>query len=310
MKLATVSVDLDNLWCYQRSFGKANWQNYESFLHIAIPRLLRFLQERDITCTFFVVGKDAIAPRVQVLLREIVKQGHEVANHSFNHDENFHHASQEQILGELKLAHNAIKESTGQTPVGFRGPAFGLSNQLIQSLVALNYLYDASTFPNSLGALARRYQRRRTNFSNAQQYISNEKFGQLTNAWSKLRPHFVSSATQPLVEIPVTTSPLLRLPCHGTYLHFAADKSPRLALAFFKSVVLSYRTFSIEPSFLLHASDFLGSNDDINLSFLPGMQRTHSEKMVFMHRVFDILQQEHKLIGLADFSRQFKKEAK
>ena len=29
---ASLSLDLDNLWCYQRSFGIADWQGYPSFL--------------------------------------------------------------------------------------------------------------------------------------------------------------------------------------------------------------------------------------------------------------------------------------
>ena len=42
---ATVSVDLDNLWTYQRTHGDPEWERLGSYLHTAIPRMLDALDE-------------------------------------------------------------------------------------------------------------------------------------------------------------------------------------------------------------------------------------------------------------------------
>lgn len=305
MKVGTISLDLDNLWCYQRSFGLPEWQSYPSFLDIAIPRILSFLKERQLLITFFIVGKDASHPETQNWLRQIVDCGHEVANHSFNHEEAFHQSTQQQIFAELTLAHKTIEQATGQAPIGFRGPAFGLSDDLVNSLLALGYQYDASTFPSSLGALARKYQQSKTKKIGITKDLSKDKFGSLSNAWTPLSPYYIHTNNSRILEIPVTTSSVLRFPCHGTYLNYLADKSATAALYYFKMTVFGYQSFSITPSFLLHATDFLGADDNFDLSYLPGMQRTSQVKISFMHQVFDSLQRPFDLLKLGLFCKQF-----
>ncbi|GAA0856232.1 polysaccharide deacetylase family protein [Aliiglaciecola litoralis] len=307
MRTGTVSLDLDNLWCYQRSFGVPDWRNYRSFLDIALPRVMQFLEQRQLQITFFVVGKDTENANTRALLNELVKAGHEIANHSYHHKEDFHQNNEAQIAHELEQAHHAISEATGQTPVGFRGPAFGISDALLNSLQQLEYQYDASTFPSSLGALARRYQQSRTQQSDGDKQIAKDKFGTLPNAWLKLSPHYLTATTPPLLEIPVTTSALLRFPCHGTYLNFVADRSPWVALSYFKMVLLGYKLFSVTPSFLLHATDFIGADDGFDLEYLPGMKRSSKDKIEFMHAVFDCLQKDYSLSGLAQFTTEFAK---
>lgn len=310
MKLGTVSVDLDNLWCYQRSFGFEQWRSYPSFLETAIPRILKFLTVRGLTATFFVVGKDATNPNLQVLLKSIVDSGHEVANHSFYHDENFHQSSEQHILAELTQAHQAIKNATGYHSVGFRGPAYGLSDALIASLITLDYQYDASTFPNSIGALARWYQQSKNNKIGGQAKLSAAKFGKLSGAWASQTPKWITHNNRNLLEIPVTTSAFARIPCHGTYLHFLADRSPLFALVFFKIALFGYSLAGVSPSFVLHATDFLGKDDDYELSYIPGMKRSSTEKIDFMHKVFTQMQGRFSLIGLGAFQAQFGQCAK
>jgi hypothetical protein len=305
MKVGTISLDLDNLWCYQRSFGLAEWQSYSSFLDIAIPRILSFLEKRKLLITFFIVGKDASNLETQKWLRLIVDNGHEVANHSFHHEETFHKATHHNILTELSLAHNAIEQATGQAPIGFRGPAFGLSEDLLSCLFTLGYQYDASTFPNSLGALARKYQKSKSRKVGVIKGLSDDKFGTLSKAWAPLSPYYIKIQNNQLLEIPVTTSSVLRFPCHGTYLNYLADKSPFAALCYFKMAILGYQTFSITPSFLLHATDFLGADDNFDLNFLPGMQRSNRAKISFMHEIFDSLQKSFDLLRLGQFCEQF-----
>lgn len=123
----TLSLDLDNQWTYMKTHGNPAWEAYPSYLDIAVPRILEFLQERNIKITFFVVGQDATRPENQEALGQLSAAGHEIANHSFNHEPWLHLYSTEQLNDELARAEDAIESATGVRVKGFRGPGFSLS---------------------------------------------------------------------------------------------------------------------------------------------------------------------------------------
>ncbi len=279
---ATLSLDLDNLWCYQRSFGLEAWRDYPSFLNLALPRILDFLDRADLRATFFVIGRDASEPANRDLLSEIVRRGHEVGNHSYDHELSLHSQSRDLIKDEIQRAEQAIAEATGQSPRGFRGPAFGLSSVLLEVLAELGYDYDASTCPNSLGLLARLWHRRKASKVGNDAGVLDSLYGSMREARQPLRPYCWSLSNGAIIETPVTTLPLLRLPYHGTYLNYVADVSPALARGYFRSALALCKLRNVPPSFLLHASDFLGGDDAAALDYLPGMKRPGEDKNAFM----------------------------
>ena len=57
--LAPLSLDLDNKWSYLKTHGDASWEDFPSYLDYLVPRVLAELERRDLTITFFIVGKDA-----------------------------------------------------------------------------------------------------------------------------------------------------------------------------------------------------------------------------------------------------------
>ncbi|CAN0603147.1 unnamed protein product, partial [Ectocarpus sp. 12 AP-2014] len=107
-------------------------------------------------------------------------------------------------------------------------------------------------------------------------------YGSLKDSRQPLKPYLWSLDRGALMEIPVTTLPLLRLPFHGTYLNYLADFSPALARSYFAVALRVCRLRGVAPSFLLHASDFLGADDPISLEYLPGMKRSADQKNEFM----------------------------
>lgn len=284
---ATLSLDLDNLWCYQRSFGLEAWRSYPSFFELALPRILDFLDCLDLKVTFFVIGRDAANPANRALLSEIAVRGHEVGNHSFDHELGLHVKPRDEIRDEIQRAAQAIEEATGQRPRGFRGPAFGLSSDLLEVLAVLGYDYDASTCPNSLGLVARLWHRAKASKIGSDENVVGSLYGSLQDARQALKPYLWSLPTGALLEMPVTTLPLLRLPFHGTYLNYLADFSPALARGYFATALRVCKLRGVPPSFLLHASDFLGSDDPIPFDFLPGMKRGADEKNRFMMQILE-----------------------
>ncbi|WP_340119884.1 polysaccharide deacetylase family protein [Pelagibius sp. 7325] len=279
---ATLSLDLDNLWCYQRSFGLAGWQDYPSFAERALPRILAILDRLDLRLTLFIIGRDAERPSIRGLLGEAVGAGHEAANHSYDHDPEMLRWAPERIGDDIARAENAIVAATGQRPHGFRGPAFAVSPRMLEVLVGRGYAYDASSFPNSLGALARSYHRRQMSRLASGAPRTEPAYGGLAEAWQPLRPFRWSLPKGALVEVPVTTMPILRLPFHGTYLHHLADRSPGLARAYFRASLGLCRLRGVPPSLLLHLTDVIGHDDCPGLDYLPGMRRSGAQKAAFL----------------------------
>ena len=73
--LCSLSLDLDNLWSYLKTHGEAGWDEYPSYLDIVVPRVLKFLDDRKLKITWFIVGKDADEPKHHPVLRQITAVG-------------------------------------------------------------------------------------------------------------------------------------------------------------------------------------------------------------------------------------------
>jgi len=282
---ATLSIDLDNLWCYQRSFGIEGWQDHPSFLERALPHVLDVLERLDLRLTLFIIGRDAADAAIRPLLAEAARRGHEAANHSYDHDTRLHLWSRERIRDDIARAGETIEAATGQRPRGFRGPAYGISAALLEALCDLGYAYDASIYPNSLGALARFYHRRQMARLGGAAPLPEDLYGGFADCAKPLNPYRWTLGGKTLVEVPLTTLPLLRLPIHGTYLNQLADVAPGLAQAYFRTALGLCRLRGVRPSFLLHATDFLGADDCPGFDYLPGMKRAGEEKREFMTAV-------------------------
>jgi len=290
LPLASLSLDLDNLWSYLKTHGEAGWETYPSYLEIVVPRVLDFLAARKLRITWFIVGKDAAEPKHHDILRSITARGHEVGNHSFNHEPWLHLYSEEQIEAELAQTEEAIELATGVRPTGFRGPGFSFSPTLLSVLARRGYQYDASTFPTFLGPLARLYY-----FATARGLSKEERekrkklFGRITDGFRPLRPYTWKTPSGPLLEIPVTTMPIAKVPIHVSYLLFLGGYSRTLAKLYWRTALTMCRATGTELSLLLHPLDFMGCDDTDRLSFFPAMKRPSAEKLVLVAELFDML---------------------
>lgn len=298
---ATLSLDLDNLWCYQRSFGIESWRDYPSFLDLALPRALDLLDRLDLRLTAFIIGRDAAQPANRDILANIVQRGHEAGNHSYNHELDLHRWPRDRIKDEIQRAAQAIADATGQRPRGFRGPAFGLSSPLLEVLAELDYDYDASSCPSSLGLVARLYHRKQAAKLGNRTTVTDGLYGTLRDCRLPLRPYCWALTKGSVTETPVTTLPFLRLPFQGTYLNYLADFSAGLAAMYFGAALRLCRLRGVPPSFLLHATDFLGGDDFPELSYLPGMKRSGEEKLGFMTGLLETYKQAFQIQPIGAF---------
>jgi hypothetical protein len=287
---ASISIDLDDLWCYQRSRGDPAWEQRRSYLPALLPPLFNLLDEHHCHITFFVVGADAVAAKNALWLRMITQRGHEVGNHSFNHECWMQRGPTDQIRSEIAEAEEAILAATGERPTGYRGPGFSWSPALLEVLAERGYVYDASTLPTYLGPIARTYFLARARLSSEDRRRHRDLFGTVRDGMRPVHPYRWQLASgRVLLEIPVTTIPGIKTPFHMSYLIYLSRFSRRLMRTYLRTALkLSLRS-GVNPSFLLHPLDFLGPEDAPELSFFPAMDLPLSHKRAVVHEVLDTL---------------------
>lgn len=306
--VASLSLDLDNKWSYLRTHGVAGWESYPSYFDVVMPRILDVCAERNLRVTCFVVGRDAEQHSNRDSLMSLADAGHEIGNHSLNHYPWMHTLPREQVEAEIVDAESLIESATGQRPIGFRGPGYSFSEQALAILAERGYSYDATTLPTYIGPLARWYFRRTASQEAADRAERRELFGAFREGRRSIRPYLWQTRSGPLVEIPVTTFPVLRLPIHMTYLLYLWQFSPRLTKLYLKMALSACRRLNIGPSILLHPLDFLGQEDDPDLRFFPGMRLARTQKRELLDELLTRLTAQFQLVPMCEHAEHVRRQ--
>jgi hypothetical protein len=286
--IASLSVDLDNLWTYLKVHGDAEWVDLPSYLPLAVPIILDVLARRELKITFFVVGRDAERAGNREALRSIAEVGHEIGNHSLNHEPWMQSYPREKVEEEIAGAEERIVAATGRKPLGFRGPGYARSAVMLEVLCTRGYVYDTSMLPSVLGPLARLYYFRGAGLSKEKRAERGALFGRVSDGFQPLRPFVWRSEGRELVETPVTTVPLLRVPFHLSYLIWLSRFSPAVAMGYLRFAIGLCRARGVEPCYLLHPLDFLGKEDCPELGFFPGMDLPRARKLAMVEAFLDL----------------------
>lgn len=289
--IASLSLDLDNEWSYLKTHGDPGWEAMPSYLDCVVPRVLEILARRGLRITFFIVGQDAALAKNARALRMIADAGHEIGNHSQRHEPWLHLYSEEELERELAEAEAAIEAATGVRPDAFRGPGFSVSETTLRVLLRRGYRVDASTFPTFLGPLARAYYFMTTQLDAEEKRKRAKLFGSVRDGLRPLKPYRWRLPEGSLLEIPVTTLPILRVPIHLSYVLYLGTFSPWLARTYFSGALRLCRLTGVEPSILLHPLDFLSGEDVPSLRFFPAMGLSVPQKLERTERCLEQLQQ-------------------
>lgn len=105
------------------------------------PRVLDLLDAPQAKATFFVIGERA--RRYPQLLRDIVRRGHAVENHTDIHSVHFAWYSPKRLAREIGAAQQAIADACGIAPVFFRAP-MGFRTPFLEPVLARLGLHLAS----------------------------------------------------------------------------------------------------------------------------------------------------------------------
>ncbi len=290
-----ISVDVDPIPCYYRihSLGTPPADLRSRILCAALPRFARLLADRDIKATFFIVaedidvkalGNDAIAMRAA--LREIRAEGHEIANHSYNHPYELARLNRFQVRDQLDRSHDLLSSFNGKAISGFRAPGYDISAITLEELLRLDYKYDSSVFP------APGYYVAKALVMGALRLLGKKSGAVMTNARALTAPitPYRPSVAAPwrkgragLFELPVAVTRRTRTPVIGTNLLLVP---PWLRSHWLRSMA-GREFFNLE----LHGIDLCDAQDDGIPSELvarqPDLRISAADKMESFAQIID-----------------------
>ncbi|MFN6560617.1 MAG: polysaccharide deacetylase family protein [Nostoc sp. ChiSLP01] len=301
--IASLSLDLDNIWSYLKNQGAPGWESFPSYLDIAVPRFLEILKQWNLRITVFIVGQDAALEKNHQAIQAIANAGHEIGNHSFYHSPWLHLYSESEIEEEVAMAEEHIKRVTYQQPVGFRGPGYSFSPGVLKVLARRGYEYDASTFPTILGPVARAYYLMTCKLSKEERKKREALFGNFKDALQPLNPYQWQMGKDRLTEIPVTTMPIFKVPIHFSYIMYLTRFSSGLALFYLRIALWLCKLTRTQPSLLLHPTDFLSQEDVPELSFFPGMDVPTYKKLAVVNKSLEMITSQFNVLTVGQHAK-------
>ncbi|MBN2464461.1 DUF3473 domain-containing protein [candidate division WOR-3 bacterium] len=172
----------------------------ESFGHLLEPseavvrnseRLLELFEGEGVKATWFFLGE--VADRFPALVRRVVEAGHEPAVHGYHHHL-VASLSPAAFRASLVKAKQAVEQAGGAMVLGYRATDFGINRRTWYALDIVSevgFRYDSSIFP-----------------------FGGPRYGMSS---APCVPHWITTNSGPLYEIPVTVVRLLglRLPAGG-----------------------------------------------------------------------------------------------
>jgi hypothetical protein len=263
---------------------------------------------RNLKITFFIVGQDASLEKNFDAIKQIADAGHDIGNHSFSHEPWMHLYQEAEIDCEIARTEEHIGRVTGRKLNGFRGPGYACSPMILKVLKQRGYAYDASTLPTYLGPLARAYYFMKTKLPPEEKGRRKTLFGKWSDGRQPLKPYRWAVDGGTLIEIPLTTMPVTRIPIHFSYLIYLSLFSRASALAYFRLALKLCKVSGVQPSLLLHPLDFLGGEDVAELSFFPGMNLQAEKKLELVSDALRMLSIEFAIVDLAQHANMISAE--
>ena len=304
---ANISLDLDDQWSYMKVHGDEGWETFPSYLDVFLPLVLDTLDKLDVKITFFIVGQDASIEKNHGVLKSIVARGHEIGNHSFHHESWLKTYSKEKIELEIERAEEAIFSATGKRTNMFRGPGFSWSYDLLQVLRKRNYIFDASLLPTYISPLMRQYYFWNSKLSKEEKESRKELFGSFKEGFYPLKPYkWNFNNTNTLLEIPVTTMPVFKIPFHQSYLLYISNVSTAAMKMYLRFSIFMCKLTKTSPSYLLHPLDLLGGDHVPSLAFFPGMNIKSERKLKVFEIVIKTLKDNFELMPMGEFTKTIK----
>lgn len=145
-----LTIDVEDYFqvtAFDRVVNRQDWDIYPSRVDQNTRRAMDLLDEFGLKATFFILGW--VAERQPELVRDIARNGHEVACHGYGHHL-VYHLEPSEFRGDIRRTKHILEDLTGQPVLGYRAPSYSITQKSMWALDVLmeeGFAYDSSIFP-------------------------------------------------------------------------------------------------------------------------------------------------------------------
>ena len=137
-------LDAETMWTTRGDGNHAHITNLSRGAYgpkQGVPRILDMLDVYGIKATFFIPG--VIAEHYPLVVKEISRRGHEIGFHGYLHEESTA-TSYEEEDATMTRCETIIKDLTGQSMAGHRGPGGVIHDYSLRLFLEHGYLYSSN----------------------------------------------------------------------------------------------------------------------------------------------------------------------
>ena len=145
-----MSIDVEEhfqVGAFETTIRREDWPRWDSRVVRNTERALQLFADKGVSATFFTLGW--VAEREPALMRRIVENGHEIANHGYAHDR-VHTFTPESFRADIRKARALIEDAAGAAVKGYRAPSFSIGSGngwALEVLAEEGYAYSSSVAP-------------------------------------------------------------------------------------------------------------------------------------------------------------------
>lgn len=176
-----MTVDVEDYFqvaAFAEKVRREDWDSYPCRVERNVDRILGIFADNGVTATFFTLGW--IAERYPAVVRQIVRGGHELASHGYEHVK-IHSQTPEAFRQDVRRTKAILEDIGGQRVRGYRAASFSIDQRSLWAFDVLaeeGHDYSSSVYP-----------------------IKHDHYGMPEASRFAFRP----TARHPIVEIPIST---------------------------------------------------------------------------------------------------------
>lgn len=145
-----LTVDVEDYFqvsAFESSISRAQWDAMPHRVAANTEKVLDIFEEFSLHATFFVLGW--VAERYPMLVQRMVREGHEVACHGYDHAR-ITTMQPETFRQDVERSRKLLQDISGQAVEGYRAPSYTITQQTLWALdilIDVGFRYDSSIFP-------------------------------------------------------------------------------------------------------------------------------------------------------------------
>jgi polysaccharide deacetylase family protein (PEP-CTERM system associated) len=145
-----MTVDVEDYFqvsAFESHIARSSWETLPRRIEGNVARILEIFDEFGIKGTFFTLGW--IAERHPQLIRDIVREGHELASHGWSHVR-VTKLTEAEFREDVSRTKQLLEDLSGAAVLGYRAPSYSIGRDNLWALRALEeegHWYSSSIYP-------------------------------------------------------------------------------------------------------------------------------------------------------------------